>query len=189
MADLTLVFLNIQQKIMEIKNIFQIQAIKHSIDKWSVKKNKFQKKIKDLRFTKNNFVTSRNVKQKIDLKSIFKDVFKKELSLLEKSIKHKIHLKDVWIAHYEQYQEHIIHNHGHAGLGGIIYLNYDETVHEPTRYLMPLNDLVNNTSLIYNEQVEEGDMSLMPSCIHHYSPFNKSKKIRSIIGFDLEFNK
>ena len=183
-----LVYLNTVEK-MEIKNIFQIQAVQHSIDKWSIKKNKFQKKIKDLRFIKNKFVTSRNVKQKINLKNIFQDVFKKELVLLEKNIKHKINVKDVWIAHYEQYQEHIIHNHGHAGLGGIIYLNYDETVHEPTRYLMPLNDLVNNTSLIYNEQVKEGDMLLMPSCIHHYSPFNKSKKIRSIIGFDLEFVK
>tara|TARA_R110000751_G_scaffold305616_1_gene422261 strand:+ start:2464 stop:2988 length:525 start_codon:yes stop_codon:yes gene_type:complete len=174
---------------MEIKNIFQIQSIQHSIEKWSVKKNKFQKKIKNLRFIKNKFLTSRSVQQEINLKNIFKDVFKKELALLEKNINHKIHLKDVWIAHYEQYQEHIIHNHGHAGLGGLIYLNYDKNVHEPTRYLMPLNDLINNTSLIYNEQVKEGDMFLMPSSIHHYSPFNKSKKIRSIIGFDLEFVK
>ena len=175
---------------MEIKSIFQIQYVHHSIERWSFKKNKFQKKINDLKFIQNKqLITSRYVKQKIDLKNIFKDVFKKELTLLEKNIKQKISLKDVWLAHYKQYQEHIIHNHGHAGLGGIIYLNYDETVHEPTRYLMPLNDLVNNTSLIYNEKVKEGDMLLMPACIHHYSPFNKSEKIRSIIGFDLEFVK
>jgi len=118
------VFQNTLKK-MEIKNIFQIQSIKHSIENWDVKKNK----------------------------------------------------------------EHIIHNHGNSGLGGVIYLNYDNTIHEPTRYLMPLNDLINENSLIYNEPVAEGDILIMPSFIHHYSSFNKSKKIRSIIGFDLEFVK
>ena len=54
---------------------------------------------------------------------------------------------------------------------------------------MPLNDLINENSLIYNEPVAEGDILIMPSFIHHYSSFNKSKKIRSIIGFDLEFVK
>jgi hypothetical protein len=174
---------------MEIKNIFQIQSIKHSIENWSFKKNKFEKDIKNLKFINKEFITSRNVKQKINLNEIFKNNFKKELNLLEKTINNKINLKNVWIVHYEQYQEHMIHNHGNSGLGGVIYLNYDNSVHEPTRYLMPLNDLVNETSLIYNEQVKEGDILIMPSFIHHYSPFNKSKKVRSIIGFDLEFVK
>jgi hypothetical protein len=49
---------------MEIKNIFQIQSIKHSIKNWNVKKNKFEKQIKNLRFVENQFASSRNVKQK-----------------------------------------------------------------------------------------------------------------------------
>jgi hypothetical protein len=174
---------------MNIKDIFQIQSIKHSIENWNIKKNKFEKDIQNLKFTKNSFITSRNVKQKINLKEIFKNIFKKELNLLEKTIKNKINLKNVWIVHYEKYQEHMIHNHGNSGLGGVIYLNYDDSIHEPTRYLMPFNDLINETSLIYNEQVKEGDILIMPSFIHHYSPFNKSEKVRSIIGFDLEFVK
>jgi hypothetical protein len=174
---------------MEIKNIFQIQSIKHSIENWNVKKNKFVKDIKNLKFIKKEFVTSRNVKQKINLNKIFKNNFETELNLLEKTVNNKINLKNVWVVHYEKYQEHIIHNHGNSGLGGIIYLNYDEKIHEPTRYLMPLNDLINENSLIYNEQVKEGDILIMPSLINHYSPFNKSEKIRSIIGFDLEFLK
>lgn len=174
---------------MEIKNIFQIQSIKHSIENWNIKKNKFEKDIKNLKFMDKGFITSRNVKQKINLKEIFKHNFKKELNLLEKTINNKLNLKNVWVVHYEQYQEHVIHNHGNSGLGGVIYLNYDSSAHEPTRYLMPLNDLINETSLIYNEQVEEGDILIMPSFIHHYSSFNKSEKTRSIIGFDLEFVK
>ena len=80
---------------MEIKSIFQIQSVHHSIERWSFKKNKFQKKINDLKFIQNKqLITSRYVKQKIDLKNIFKDVFKKELTLLEKNIKQKISLKD-----------------------------------------------------------------------------------------------
>jgi len=174
---------------MKIKNIFQIQSIKHSIENWNVKKNKFNKEIKNLKFVESQFDSSRNVKQEVNLKNIFKSLFKKELILLEKTINNKINLKNVWVVHYKQYQEHIIHNHGNSGLGGVIYLNYDNTVHEPTRYLMPLNDLINENSLIYNEPVVEGDILIMPSFIHHYSSFNKSEKIRSIIGFDLEFVK
>jgi hypothetical protein len=174
---------------MEIKNIFQIQSVKHSIENWNIKKNKFEKDIKNLKFVENQFITSRNVKQKINLNEIFKNNFKKEINLLEKTINNKLNLKNVWVVHYEQYQEHIIHNHGNSGLGGVIYLNYDSNIHEPTRYLMPLNDLINENSLIYNEQVKEGDILIMPSFIHHYSPFNRSEKVRSIIGFDLEFVK
>jgi cupin superfamily acireductone dioxygenase involved in methionine salvage len=174
---------------MEIKNIFQIQSIKHSIENWDVKKNKFEKDIKNLNFIENQFVTSRNVKQKINLNEIFKRNFKKELNLLEKTINNKLNLKNVWVVHYKQYQEHIIHNHGNSGLGGIIYLKYHNKLHEPTRYLMPLNDLVSENSLIYNEQVEEGDILIMPSFIHHYSSINRSEEVRSIIGFDLEFVK
>jgi|TARA_R100000482_G_C5130455_1_gene151536 hypothetical protein len=174
---------------MNIKTIFQIQSIKHSIKKWNEKKLQFQNKTKNLKFTKNKFISSRNVEQKINLVKIFNNTFKKELDLLQEKIKIEVNVKNIWVAHYEQYQEHIIHNHGDNGLSGIIYLNYNKNVHEPTRYLMPLNDLINNNSLIYNEQVKEGDLLLMPSCIHHYSPFNKSKEVRSIIGFDLEFRK
>ena len=57
---------------MEIKSIFQIQSVHHSIERWSFKKNKFQKKINDLKFIQNKqLITSRYVKQKIDLKNIF----------------------------------------------------------------------------------------------------------------------
>ena len=48
---------------MEIKNIFQIQSIKHSIENWNVKKNKFNKQIKNLKFVESQFDSSRNIKQ------------------------------------------------------------------------------------------------------------------------------
>ena len=75
---------------MEIKNIFQIQSVKHSIENWNIKKNKFEKDIKNLKFVENQFITSRNVKQKINLNEIFKNNFKKEINLLEKTINNKL---------------------------------------------------------------------------------------------------
>ena len=84
-------------KKMEIKNIFQIQSVKHSIENWKVKKNKFEKDIENLNFVENQFATSRNVKQKINLNEIFKRNFKKELNLLEKTINNKLILKNVWV--------------------------------------------------------------------------------------------
>ena len=170
---------------MEIKSIFQIQKINHSILQWEKKKKNFLKKIQDLKYQEAHFMSTKNITQSINLTELFTTVFKKELTLLEKTIKTKFKIQEVWVVHYKQFQEHIVHNHGDRGLFGIIHLNHLPE-HVPARFLMPLNDMTTGRSIIYKDTAKEGDMVLMPAPIYHYTPFNKLKEVRSIIGFNLQ---
>jgi len=170
---------------MEIKSIFQIQKINHSILQWEKKKKNFLEKIQDLKYQEVHFMSTKNIPQPINLIELFTTVFKKELTLLEKTIKTKFKIEDVWVIHYKQFQEHVIHNHGDKGLLGIIHLNHLPK-HISTRFLMPLNDMTTGRSIIYKDEAKEGDMVLMPAPIYHYAPFNQLKEVRSIIGFNLQ---
>jgi hypothetical protein len=171
------------------KILVDVSIIKHSIKNWNMKKNKFLKEIENILYTKEQFISSRSSNDMEEMNKKFLKIFKEELLNLNKFIGNDLNLKNVWVVHYEKYQEHIIHSHGPTGLSGVIYLNYDEKEHESTKYLMPFLNPVNQNSLIYQEDVKEGDLVMMPSFINHFTPINKSEKIRSIIGFDMEFKK
>lgn len=171
------------------KILVDVSIIKHPIKNWKTKKSKFLKEIEDILYIKEPFISSRDSNDMDKMNKIFLKIFKEEILNLNKFIENDLNLKNVWVVHYEKYQEHIIHSHGPTGLSGVIYLNYDEKEHEPTKYLMPFFHPINQNSLIYQEDVKEGDLVIIPSFINHFTPTNKSEKIRSIIGFDMEFKK
>ena len=173
---------------MEIKNLVELPLLKHKIFKWEDKKIKIKKIIDNINLEKcEHFLSSKNVKCE-DFKKSFVDIFSEDLNKISDYVKDELILQDVWIVSYEKGNEHYIHNHGQTGLSGVIYLDYDENEHESTKYLIPFNNPITNNSVIVSEKVKEGDMIVTPSLINHFVPYNKSNKIRSIIGFDLKFN-
>jgi len=74
-----------------------------------------------------------------------------------------------------------------VGYSGIIYLDYDETLHSPTYFINPVNNPITDQTEIKKIQASEGLMIIVPSNILHYTLPNNSHTIKTIIGFDLKF--
>ena len=173
---------------MENKTIFKIPLIKYSIDNWDLKKEELTKVITQLKFNSvHKFISSRNIKEYIFFDDVFVKILNQEFLDIEKEIGKEIKEINSWVVQYKKYGEHIIHNHASTGLGGVLYFDYDEREHPSTKYLMPMNDIFNDTSLIYEEKVKEGDIVITPAALHHFCPCNTSDKPRTIIGLDIKF--
>lgn len=174
---------------MEIKDLIKIPLLKGSVFNWNEKKKEIIPFIYDIEMKRYpNFISSREVECN-SFKKSFVEIFKEELTNISNSIEADFEVKDVWVVLYEKGQEQYIHNHNNEGLSGIIYLDFDKEEHDSTKYFLPFNNWYNNKSLIVSENVKEGDIVVTPSFINHFVPYNKSDKIRSIIGFDLNFKK
>lgn len=170
------------------KNLIEIPIIKESIDNWFDKKKEIKKIVKNIDLKNNGqFSSSRDVECN-DFKQKFVDIFEDDIEKIVQELSVNLNLTDVWVVEYSKGQEHYIHNHSSRGFSGIIYLDYDENLHEATKYLLPFNHPITDNSVIVSEKVKEGDMVLVPSFIHHFVPYNKSDITRSIIGLDFNFS-
>lgn len=173
---------------MEIKDIFTIPLLKHSIQNWSDIKSELIKSMIKLKFNENRFFSSsRNIQKNNFFTKKLSQILKNSFIEIEKEIKIPIKEIDSWVVQYKKYGEHIIHNHKSTGLAGVIYFDYNKELHTPTKYLIPHNDFFTDRTLIYEEPVEEGDLVIVPAMLHHFCSFNTSDQIRTIIGLDIKF--
>lgn len=173
---------------MENKIIFKIPLIKLSVSDWDLKKEDITKEITQLKFNSiHNFISSRNIEENNFFNDVLINILKKEFIEIQEEVGREVKKINSWVVQYEKYGEHIIHNHASTGLAGVIYFDYDEKQHTPTKYLMPMNDMFNDTSLIYEEKVKEGDIVVTPASLHHFCSCNTSDKPRTIIGLDFKF--
>tara|TARA_R110002126_G_scaffold268973_1_gene412606 strand:- start:434 stop:952 length:519 start_codon:yes stop_codon:yes gene_type:complete len=172
---------------METKILTQIPMFTGKINNWEYKKENINSYIDKMQFKENEYYLSSKSLPAEEFKQAFMNIFKEELVGVSEQVDRPVNLKDVWVVHYEKGHEQYIHSHGSSGLSGIIYLNYNVKEHKPTHYLLPFLDPITDNSLISTSNVEEGDLVVIPSFINHFTPYNKSEEIRSIIGFDLTF--
>tara|TARA_R110002020_G_scaffold10220_1_gene39426 strand:- start:243 stop:830 length:588 start_codon:yes stop_codon:yes gene_type:complete len=93
-----------------------------------------------------------------------------------------IDIKNLW---YQQYGYKGIHNwHIHGGnYTGVYYLEYDDTC--------PLTEFVypNNMEKSFSIEHKEGDMLFFPCFLMHRSPISQTNNRKSIISWNLEFEK
>ena len=68
-----------------------------------------------------------------------------------------------------------------------MYLEYDDKVHEPTKFIGPWNDPVSDTTNIATiPNPKEGVMYIWPSVLVHYADGMKTNKLRMITSWDME---
>ena len=171
-----------------IKTLDILQYFYCNTKNWDEKKLKIKSAIDwSLLYKKDsmNFETDRYENSKSYLRE-FTEIFSDEFNLFAQEFNiSQIEFIDILCVIYNQWDYHIPHNHGSKGFSGILYLNYDETIHTSTHFLSPLMLHVEDTNKILKPNVQEGDMIIFPSNILHWNNVNKSMTPRTIVSFDI----
>lgn len=160
----------------------------YNVADWSEKKSKIKEFIKHGRFQRmERFYSDRG--QNYYLPE-FKEIFSSELEQfrLELNVP-ALELLSVWCVKYQKGDWHVPHTHSSSGYSGVLYLDYDDDEHTGTYYLNPITNPITDETDIGCPYAYEGCMTIVPSNVMHFTHPNTSDKIRSIIGFDMKFNR
>ena len=91
-----------------------------------------------------------------------------------------------WIERSTKGMSHSIHNHGALGYSAACYVTYDPNKHTPTQFVSPFNNPITGDIIQYQPMnVEEGDLVLFPSFIHHYTRPSQTDSERIVLSFNL----
>ena len=163
-----------------IEPIFKIEFFKIKCIKFKEKKIAIEKalnKYPEMPFA--NFYSNRN---KADVTTELRQIFKDEFSLISTKFNSKILLQRAWSVVYHKGHYHVPHNHSSQGYAGILYL--DMRPDSPkTTYIQPWNN-EQDRSVLYTPQVKEGDMIIVPQFLTHYTEPNKINFKKRILSFD-----
>jgi hypothetical protein len=168
--------------------MFETLIYQYPVKNWESKKFEIKKYILEENFIRNeSFFTDRKLANNSYLDE-FLNIFKDELEEFKKDINvNELILTNVWAVKYLTGDFHPIHTHSSTGYSGILYLDYDEDEHTGTYFVNsqtdPITDLTNYSLPV----VHEGQLSIAPSSILHFTWPNYSLKTRQVIGFDLKF--
>jgi hypothetical protein len=178
-----------------IETLFSIPIFKYQCIDWQFKKQKIMEQIVTTNFERSltkNFDSSRIcIKgEQSTLKSYFSEIFSYELTKFSQELKvTNVIVTDVWSVKYNLNDFQGPHNHRSYSYSGILYVDYDEKSHQPTIFVAPWNDPVQDGTLLnWVKNVKEGTMIFFPSFLLHYAPQNKIEKQRIAVSFDLLVN-
>ena len=99
--------------------------------------------------------------------------------------KTRVEFTDMWFQTALKGMSHGCHNHGASGWSSVIYLDYDDKIHSPTKFYSPFNNPWNGKLEDYLPPVKEGDMVIFPAHITHEAEDNTSDVPRTIISYNL----
>ena len=168
--------------------LFDFPSYQYEIDDWEFKKKGLLNRINKQEFkrtTLQTFETDRATNNKVYvryLETFLVDILSEFCQEAEVTCS----MSDAWCVRYQKGDHQTIHNHRGWGFSGILYVEYDPKVHTTTCFMAPWNDPVSDTtSLAFPQNVKEGTVFIAPSFSHHFIHPNKSRKIRTVISFDL----
>jgi len=167
--------------------LFEYPSFQYEVDDWENKKNKIIQKLKYQKFVRKKFQNFETDKETSNnYLEFFIELIKPQLKNFCAEVGQNFFISKCWSVQYRNGDDHPVHNHGSFGFSGILYLEYDPKVHDPTYFIAPWQDPKNDTSIFgYFNNIKEGIVLITPSSTLHYVPINKSDKVRSIIAFDL----
>ena len=174
-----------------INLLFHVPLFSYEVKEWDRKKKALLSRINKNEFGYfglNDFQTDRHAKKNryaLDFESIFDDElseFKKDANL------EYLRVLDIWTLKYTKKNEnHCPHNHRSTGFTGLLYLEYDPKVHEPTKFIGPWNDPVDDkTQLAMLPDPKPGVIYIWPSVMLHYADGMKTNKLRMVTSWDME---
>jgi hypothetical protein len=168
--------------------MFETLIYQYPVTNWESKKFEIKKYILEENFIRNEFFfTDRKLANNTYLDK-FLNIFKDELEEFKNDIAVKeLILTNVWTVKYLTGDFHPVHTHSSTGYSGILYLDYDENEHTGTYFVDSQTDPITDLTNYSLPAVHEGQMSIAPSSILHFTWPNRSLKNRQVIGFDLKF--
>ena len=172
-----------------IHNLFEVKYFRCEVDDWQTKKKKIEslfEKVPDTRNGIQKFLTNRQADTS-GLRQPFVDILKKEFNDISQFIKKDVGIERLWSVSYEKYDYHLVHNHGHKGFTGILYMDIKEEV-PPTTYVQPWTDPYSDMTMYYPLNASEGTLTVVPRFVSHFSQSNETDFKKRIIAFDMDFS-
>ena len=175
-----------------IELLFHVPLYSYRVENWEEKKKNFISKIDQndnfVYYELNEFKTDRHT-AKNNYITDFETIFYDELTefLRDANLKY-LRIKDIWTLKYTKIHEnHCPHNHSSTGYTGLLYLEYDSLVHEPTKFIGPWNDPITDRTMISSiSNPTPGVIYIWPSFILHYVEYMKTDKLRMVTSWDME---
>jgi len=174
-----------------ISALFLVPIFRYEVTEWERKKKALLSRINRNKFDYyglNDFQTDRH-SEKNRYALDFENIFSEELEQFKKESDLKyLRVTDIWTLKYTKRSEnHCPHNHKSTGYTGLLYLEYDDKVHEPTKFIGPWNDPVTDkTQLSQIKNPKPGVIYIWPSALVHYADGMKTNKLRMVTSWDME---
>lgn len=177
--------------------LYEIPKFTYTVSNWTEKKATMQIVLKQksrLNVVKSVFghrilETDRVADVRSPYVQEFATIFSEELQQFSQDIKKDFIIENVWTVNYRKGDYQNPHSHGTCNLTGVVYFNYDPTVHTPTVFMPTTIDTVGNFTPIVWDDTKEGFMMIVPSNVLHYVEPNQTDKNRTVIAFDITLNK
>jgi len=173
--------------------LFSIPYWKFTLKDWAKKKEKIQTLLKQypcIKHKDQNFLTNRRLppdKASVFLNECLK-LFADPLQEFVQEVKTNLKVTRAFATAYDKGQDHILHNHGKSLFTAMAYIDLDSKIHSGTVYKQPFNQFDSGNVAFVIPKVAEGDITIFPSIIEHFSRVNSSSKRRTIIAMDLDFH-
>lgn len=163
--------------------IFQVNLKHYSIRNWEEKKKPLIEKLHNGDYT-DFFSYKRDLEVPPYLDEL-SDCVREEIDDFSQTYSSPVIISNAWFETARQYDYHPVHQHGATGFSAVLYVKFDPTCHEATKFYSPFNDPATGDLMEYQPFVKEGDLVIFPSYLLHEGPMNKSKKERTIVSFNI----
>ena len=168
--------------------LFEFPSYQYEIDDWEFKKKGLLNRINKSKYIRTNLQTFETDRQTNNKKYIhyLEEFLRPELLKFCQEAKVNFQMTDAWCVRYYKGDHQIVHNHRGWGFSGILYVEFDPSIHTPTCFVAPWQDPVtDSTSLAFPQNVKEGTLFIAPSFTHHFVHPNTGDERRVVIAFDL----
>ena len=169
-----------------------MKVMKFTIDDWENKKISLKQDLLEAKSLtvdtgqmNTNFFSKRDFKMKKYI-TTFMEIMDPTFHRYEKTVCNGLPaiIESVWHQSTFKEQNHGLHNHGYHGFSGVLYVDFDKTVHEPTNFVFPYWDPLTGEQKVYVPDVDEGDVLIFPATLSHFQPPSHHDKQRLIISFN-----
>lgn len=171
-------------------NLFEIKYLQIQVENWQEKKSMIECLFRSKPDSRNgiqSFLTNRQL-DTTALRQPFVNILSQEFEKISKFVKKDISLEKIWSVTYEKGDQHLVHNHGHLGFAGILYMDINDDI-PPTTYVQPWPDPYSDLTIYNPHPVQEGEIVVVPRFLLHFSQPNDTENKKRIIAFDLDFIK
>ena len=186
-----------------IENMFNIPVVKYRCHNWSYKRQAFLDLLSEQTLTMGEesvysdygdykTLTAEHqmgLYDTPDYLNTVRELLKEEMEWFAHDLKAEPQIVRAWFERALYKCHHPVHTHGHGGWSAVLFIEYDPTVHTPTVFIAPFDHFITGEPLIYSPTVEEGDIILFPSFIHHYTHPHTSEERRTVLSFNVAEDK
>ena len=174
----------------DLTKLFPIPFVHLRIDDWEEKKPVILKVLSDCLFARKDdefvdhdfYRPSHTYPYWNDIKDLLLPTFAKFADIMGNDI----HIKSYWTEKAKRGDTHLVHNHGALGYSSVLYVDYDENEHTPTRLIAPYLSFEQGSQITYDPpDVKSGSIIFFPSQLLHYTLPNNSNKERLIMSFNI----